>query len=159
MLNLSKYFTKNLRRHAEIAAVFLIGAGSAHAANGKMPINDTELALPDGRQIETVRCGVHCHCLVVTRARTVLRKQCYQEEFDRLWDYAFFVSIKPGEYIADVDGDGAPEIGVATWDGGNNIINRYALAFSIKGDKLVYFGRKKFNLEYGEYLYEDAEKK
>jgi hypothetical protein len=74
-------------------------------------------------------------------------------------DHAFFVPIKPGNYVADVDGDGNPEIGVATWDGGNNIIHRYALAFSIKGNKLVYFGRKKFNLEYGEYLYGENEKK
>jgi hypothetical protein len=132
----------------------LIGGVSAFGANGKMPIDDTELDLPDGRRIETVRCGNNCHCLVVKRGSSVLRKQCYQEEFDRLWHYAFFVPIKPGKYSADVNGDGYPEIGIATWDGGNNIINRYALAFSLKGNKLVYFGRKKFNLEYGEYLYE-----
>jgi hypothetical protein len=118
-----------------------------------MPLDDTEIRFPDGRSIEAIRCGTHCHCLVVKRGKSILRKQCYEEEFDRLWDYAFFVPIKPGKYVADVDGDGSLEIGVATWDGGNNIIHRYALAFSIKGDKLVYFGRKKFNLEYGEYLY------
>ena len=44
---------------------------------------------------------------------------------------------------------------MATWDGGNNVIHRYALAFSVKGDKLVLW--PKFNLEYGEYLRIDAE--
>jgi hypothetical protein len=124
------------------------------AANGEMPIDDRKIQLPDGRTITSIRCGDHCHCLVVAREQKQLRKQCYQEEFDRLWDYAFFVPIKKGVYVADVNGDGYPEIAVATWDGGNNIANRYALAFSLKGNKLIYFGRKKFNLEYGEYLYD-----
>lgn len=153
MPNLWKSFIRNPKRIANALVIFLLGSASAYAANGKMPIDDTEIKLPDGRAIEAIRCGVHCHCLVVKRAKNVLRKQCYEEEFDRLWDYAFFVPVKPGKYIADVDGDGNSEIGIATWDGGNNIINRYGLAFSIKGNKLVYFGRKKFNLEYGEYLY------
>lgn len=131
----------------------------SYAVNGVMPIDDTKISLPDGRTIEAIRCGDHGHCLVVKREKKTLRKQCYQEEFDRLWDYAFFVLVKPGKYVADVDGDGNPEVGIATWDGGNNIINRYGLAFSVKGNKLVYFGRKKFNLEYGEYLYGPNENK
>ena len=159
MLSPWNRFTESLKESAKLAALLLGGISSTYAANGKMPIEDTELTLPDGRKIEAVRCGTHCHCLTVTRAKKVLRKQCYQEEFDRLWDYTFFVPIKPGKYISDVDGDGNPEVGIATWDGGNNIINRYGLAFSLKGNKLVYFGRKKFNLEYGEYLYGENEKK
>jgi hypothetical protein len=154
-----KFFTKNLKRSGRSIPVLLLAVGSAYGANGKMPIDDTELKLTDGRMIEAVRCGTLCHCLVVTRAKKILRKQCYEEEFDRLWNYAFFIPVKPGKYVTDVDGDGNPEIGIATWDGGNNIINRYGLAFSLKGNKLVYFGRKKFNLEYGEYLYGENEKK
>ncbi len=153
MPNLSKNFIKNLRSVAKALIILAVGNVSAYAAKGVMPIDDTEIRLPDGRAIEAIRCGTHCHCLVIKRVKSILRRQCYEEEFDRLWDYAFFVPVKPGKYVADVDGDGNLEIGVATWDGGNNIIHRYALAFSIKGDKLVYFGRKKFNLEYGEYLY------
>jgi hypothetical protein len=148
-----KSFIGNLRSVARVATIVAMGNAS-YAANGVMPINDTEIRLSDGRVIEAVRCGTHCHCLVMKRGGMALRKQCYQEEFDRLWDYAFFVPVKAEKYVDDVDGDGNPEIGIATWDGGNNIINRYALAFSVKGDKLVYFGRRKFNLEYGEYLYE-----
>lgn len=153
MANPWKTFIRSLRNVPKAFAFLAFGSVSAYAANGVMPINDNEITLADGRAIEAIRCGTHCHCLVVKRARNVLRKQCYEEEFDRLWDYAFFVPIKPGKYVADVDGDGNPEIGVATWDGGNNIVNRYGLAFSINGNKLIYFGRKKFNLEYGEYLY------
>lgn len=149
-----KPFTASLKKAANAVVPVILIATPGYSANGKMPINDTEIAIPGGRTIKAVRCGTHCHCLTVKREKTVLRKQCYQEEFDRLWDYAFFVPIKAGQYVSDIDGDGNPEIGVATWDGGNNIIHRYALAFSIKGDKLVYFGRKKFNLEYGEWLYE-----
>jgi len=44
-------FTKNLKRSAKAAVVFLASAVSAYAANGKMPIDDTELVLPNGRKI------------------------------------------------------------------------------------------------------------
>ena len=154
MRRLLKSFTESLKKLVSTGAFLIVWAAPSYAAHGKMPLDDTKIHLVDGRTIEAVRCGTHCHCLTVRSAQRALRKQCYQEEFDRLWDYAFFVPIKPGKYVADIDGDGDPEIGVATWDGGNNIINRYALAFSIKGNKLVYFGRKKFNLEYGEWMYE-----
>lgn len=154
MQRLLKRFTENRKNVVKAATAVILISTPGYSAHGVMPLHDKAITIPDGRVVKAVRCGDHCHCLTVQRAGTVLRKQCYQEEFDRLWDYAFFVPIKPGQYVADVNGDGNPEIGVATWDGGNNIINRYALAFSIQGNKLVYFGRKKFNLEYGEYLYE-----
>jgi hypothetical protein len=120
-----KNFTKNLKVAASLALVFGF-CTSALAANGVMPIDDTDIRLPDDRTIEAVRCGVHCHCL----------------------------TVKPGKYVADVNNDGNLEICVASWDGGNNIDKRYALTFSIKGNKLVCFGCKKFNLEFGEHLYE-----
>lgn len=153
MLNPWNGFIRNLRNAGEVLAILMLMNASVYAANGKMPIDDTQINLSDGRTIEAIRCGTHCHCLVIKMAKNELRKQCYQEEFDRLWDYAFFVPIKPGKYFDDLNEDGFPEVGIATWDGGNNIIHRYALAFSVKGNTLVYFGRKKFNLEYGESIY------
>jgi hypothetical protein len=141
------------KKAVRISATLALAAVSANGAKGKMPIDDTKIELPDRRTIEAFRCGVHCHCLVIKRGKSTLSKQCYEEEFDRLWDYAFFVPVKPGRYVFDVNGDGIPEVGVATWDGGNNIANRYALVFSIRGNKLSYFGREKFNLEYGESIY------
>jgi hypothetical protein len=155
MPNLWKSFIENLklRKVGKISALLVLWTVSSYGAKGKMPIDDTKITVNDGRTVEAIRCGVHCHCLVVKRGNNTLSKQCYEEEFDRLWDYAFFVPIKPGRYVFDMNGDGAPEIGVATWDGGNNIANRYALAFSIRNNKLTYFGRAKFNLEYGESIY------
>ena len=153
MQNLLKSFIENLKRSASLFFVSIAMMQGSYAANGKMPIDDTTLALPDGRAIEAIRCGTHCHCLVIKRDRQILGKQCFEEQFDRLWDYAFFVPIKPKKYVWDLDRDGSVEIGVATWDGGNNIANRYALAFSVRGNKLIYYGRQKFNLEYGESVY------
>ena len=151
-----KTFTRSLNKLHLFMSGFLALLGfQALGAKGVMPIDDTEITLPDGRIIKAVRCGVHCHCLEVTRAQKKLRRQCYQEEFDRLWDYTFFVPIKKGgSYAVDINGDGTLEIGIATWDGGNNIADRYAMVFSVRGNKLVYVTRKKFNLEYGEYLFE-----
>lgn len=121
-----------------------------------MPIDHKEVQLSSGRRAVLERCGDHCHCLRIKSNDRAVWSQCYQEEFDRLWDYAFFVPIVRGRYFADINGDGNLEIAVATWDGGNNIADRYAVIFSIQGNQVVYLGRKKFNLEYGEYLFLEA---
>lgn len=56
---------RRVRDKLSAPGVFVaLGSASAFAANGKMPIDDTEIRLPDGRNIEAVRCGAHCHCLV-----------------------------------------------------------------------------------------------
>lgn len=127
------------------------------AAHGEMPVDDVDLNLPDGRSIHLKRIGDHRQLITIEkgsgRKRVVLGKQEFEEEFDRLWDWAFFVPIKPKKYVVDVNKDGYPEIGIATWDGGNNIDNRYALVFSVRGNRLVYVDQRKFNLEYGESIY------
>lgn len=153
MLKTWKRFTKNQKRVFSFCLGLFLNFSSAEASHGQMPINDTKIRLLDGRTIEAVRCGMHCHCLIVKRGRNTLNRQCYEEEYDRLWDYAFFVPVKPGQYSTDVNRDGAPEVGVATWDGGNNIDHRYALVFTLRGDRLYYLEKKKFNLEYGDSIY------
>lgn len=126
----------------------------AVAAGGKMPIDDTELRLPDGREIVLDLRGEHSHEVLLLASDRLLWSRVYEEEYDRLWDYAFFVPVKSGRrYVYDVNGDGYPEIAIATWDGGNNIANRTALVFTVLPASLEYYATEKFNLEYGEYVY------
>jgi hypothetical protein len=127
------------------------------AAQGEMPVDDVDLNLPDGRSIHLKRIGDHRQLVTLVKNsdhnKVVLWKKEFEEEFDRLWDWAFFVPVRPKKYVVDINRDGYPEIGIATWDGGNNIDNRYALVFSVLENQLVYIGRRKFNLEYGRSLY------
>lgn len=146
MLKMWKLFIKNLKRALRFCLGLALNFSVAKASHGQMPINDTKIRLLDGRTIQAIRCGVHCHCLVVKQDLQTLSKRCYQEEFDRLWDYAFFVPVKPGQYSIDINKDGAPEVGVATWDGGNNIDDRYAIVFTIRGDKLYYLEKRNLTL-------------
>ena len=126
-----------------------------HAANGVMPIDNTEIELADGRWVIAQRNGELSHCLIVkAKGKTeILSLQCFEQEPDRLWQYAFFIPVKRASFVSDIDNNGSLEIGVATWDGGNKIDDRYALIFSLKNNRLQYYGRKKFNLENGEYLF------
>ena len=148
-------FIKNRSNRFCLFFLILYG-GATYAAHGKMPLHDTEIELPDGRRITAVRNGEMGHCLVISAkgGLVTLGRQCFELEYDRIWQYAFFVPLKKYSYVGDLNRDGNPEIAIATWDGGNNITNRYALVFSVKGNKLVYFTRKKFNLEFGDYLFD-----
>jgi hypothetical protein len=123
------------------------------AANGVMPIDKLRLRLPDGRMIISKRTDYHKHLLILKKGKIIIWQKEYEQEYDRLWDYAFFVPMKKGHFILDINHDGFPEVAIATWDGGNNIADRDALIFTVKPDRLEYYDRRKFNLEYGESAY------
>jgi hypothetical protein len=67
-------FTRSLESAVKIALSLAALTHVALAANGVMPIDDTEIHLPDGRKVEAVRCGTHCHCLVIKRGTAELRR-------------------------------------------------------------------------------------
>lgn len=134
--------------------LFILALGSAcEAANGVMPVDDTEIILPNGYALSLKRVGAHAQNLTMRRKDERIWSKRYEEEYDRLWDWAFFVPVVPGRYAVDLDGDGSVEVGIATWDGGNNIANRDALVFSIHEDGPRYRDRRKFNLEFGKSVY------
>ena len=95
------------------------------APNGDMPVDDVTLKLSDGRVLHLSRISQHAHIFTIKKSGKLICKRKYEEEYDRVWDWAFFVPVKKGHYEADVNGDGMPEIAIATWDGGNNIAERY----------------------------------
>lgn len=137
------------------ALVFtLLSAAAAWGAGGRMPTENKSLRLADGREIFLDRRGDHSHDVMLLGADRILWSRVFEQEYDRLWDYAFFVPVKKGgHYSYDMNGDGYPEIAIATWDGGINMRGRTALVFTVLPDSLAYFATEPFNLEYGEYVY------
>ncbi len=133
--------------------VSLFFSSTLLAVNGWIPVDDTELTLPDGRMVSSIRTGDHSHKIVLKNGKKVLWSYNFEFEYDRLWDDAFFVPIKPKKYFFDLNHDGYFEIAIATWDGGNNMEHRDAVIFTVKENSLEYFGRHPFNLEYGTYVY------
>ncbi|MGE3972942.1 MAG: hypothetical protein AB7F59_00295 [Bdellovibrionales bacterium] len=71
------------------------------------------------------------------KKKDIIWSKVYQTNDDRAWNYAYFLRLKPGRFAYDLDGDGNKEIGVATYDMGNNMI-RNILIFSIHKDQIVF---------------------
>ena len=136
-----------------LTVLLVIFCSYSSAKNGWIPVDDRKIILPDGRLILSVRKGDHSHSLALKKGDRILWERVFEEEYDRLWDYAFFVPIKPMKYSFDLNSDGFPEIAIATWDGGNNMAGRDALLFTVKLTELKYIGRYPFNLEYGESVF------
>jgi len=145
-----KSYLKNLN---SFAAAILLSSSVAIAINGYIPLDDTHIKLMDGRELFSIRTGPNSHKIVLKQKQKVLWEKNFEEEYDRLWDYAFFVPIKKGHYSYDLNHDGYPKIAVATWDGGNAMDHRTAVIFEIKNNSLEYYGTHRFNLEYGRYVY------
>ncbi|MBI6546890.1 MAG: hypothetical protein HY692_08855 [Cyanobacteria bacterium NC_groundwater_1444_Ag_S-0.65um_54_12] len=126
-----------------VSALLVFGNAPALANEDGIPTENTTLRLPDGRFVNLERLSQHETQMTLekrtARGRKILWKRVYEQEYDRLWDEAFFVPIKPNRYIVDLDRNGTWEIGIATYDGGNSLY-RYALIFSVKKDALVFYG-------------------
>jgi hypothetical protein len=73
-----------------------------------------------------------------TQNKNELWSQNYSQDFNSLWSWAFFVRVKKGMFVYDLNKDGLPEIAISTWDGGNAPY-RPAIIFTIKEKELVVF--------------------
>ncbi len=71
------------------------------------------------------------------KKKDILWSKAFETNDERAWEYAYFLRLKPGRFIYDLDGDGNKEIGVATYDMGNNMFRRI-LIFSVLKDRIVF---------------------
>lgn len=69
--------------------------------------------------------------------KEIIWSKVFETDDDRAWNYAYFLRLKPGKFICDIDGDGNKEFAVATYDIGNNMF-RKILIFSIRRDHIVF---------------------
>ena len=65
--------------------------------------------------------------------------------------YVYFVYLKDKKYFSDLDGDGILEIALYPMIAGNNPITDVYI-YSIKGNKLVFYGMGRFHFERGPYV-------
>lgn len=113
---------------------------------GDPPIERDFLSLPDSRWIELRKIDWHKTRVILGRKNKKIWSSEYEQEYDHLWDYAYFVKLKSNRLLVDLDQDGFPEVGIATYELGNNMI-RDILIFSVKKDRLVFVKKQgPFNL-------------
>jgi len=128
---------KNLSKVAFV--ILLLFSGIALAVNGDIPVDNTHIKLPDGKEVFSIRKGDHSHQIVLKNKGKILWQKTFEYEYDRLWDYAFFVPIKKGRFVYDLNHTGYPKIAIATWDGGNAMDHRTALIFEVRPQSLEYY--------------------
>lgn len=143
-------FMKNL---SSAFLIFFFLSSPVLPINGWIPVDDTEIKLSDGRKIIAERSGPNSHKIILMRQKKIIWQNNFEQEYERLWDYAFFVPLKKGRYSSDLNKDGLLEVAIGTWDGGNNMANRTVLIFTVKKESLEYYATEKFNLEFGKYVY------
>lgn len=71
------------------------------------------------------------------KKKDIIWSKIYESDDSRAWVHAYFLRLKPGRFVFDLDRDGNKEVGVATFDMGNNMI-RQIMIFSIQKDKIVF---------------------
>lgn len=105
---------------------------------GDPPIERDFLSLPDGRWLELRKVNWHKTRIILGKKnKKHIWSSEYEQEYDHLWDYAYFVKLKSNRFLVDLDRDDFPEVGIATYEMGINMI-RDILIFSVKKDRLVF---------------------
>lgn len=129
---------KNLVKNSIALSTFLV----ALSAFGKdVPIERDFLTLPNGRWVWLKKTGWDTTKVMVgkglKRERNATWARTFESSENRSWEYAYFVRLKPNTLAIDLDGDGNFEVGISTYDMGNNMIRRIML-FSVVGSHLVF---------------------
>lgn len=89
--------------------------------------------------------------------KVTLVEDGYKYDFSNLiryWNnstYVYFVYLKGNQYIYDLDGDGILEFALFPMIAGSNPVTD-AYIYSIKGNKIIFYGMGKFHYERGPYV-------
>lgn len=103
------------------------------------PFKIVKLTLDDGRVIQLLKKSTHSWSLsLLDDSGQTLWSKNYSEDFDSLWEYAYFIKIKQNSYLRDINKDGRPEFALSTWEGGN-APNRPAIIFTVEENELKVF--------------------
>lgn len=135
---------------ANAASIPVVASESFEAKD--IPLGRDFLRLPKGRWIWLAKTGQESTRAMIGRGKKSDRHAIWfrdfkGEEYDHAWNYAYFVHLKPGRLLIDLDGDGSPEVGIATYDYGNSVI-RNVMIFTIKNNELQFLRQQgPFNLE------------
>lgn len=135
---------KKLGRKSKLSVllIFFLLMAPTLAFGGDVPIERNFLRLPDRRWVWLEKTGWHSTRVVLGKGKRSLSNQIWSKTYEtgqdekrrHSWAYAFFVRIKPGQFITyDVNND--PQIALSTYDMGNGMI-RWAILLRVKKDRL-----------------------
>ena len=131
--------------------VFHFASADDFVAN-EIPLGRDFLSLSNNRWIWLVKTGQESTRAMIGRGAKSDKHAIWFHDYKWLihgnsWDFAYFVYLKPHRLICDLDGDGNPEVGVATFDYGNSVI-RDVMIFTIRNNQLQFVRNQgPFNLE------------
>ncbi len=140
-------FIKNPERGGRVFSL-LSGLLLCSIAFGDPPIEDssrTSLQLNNGAWLQLKRISREYDREKIEfiygrgngKKRDIIWSRVFESNDERAWVYAYFLRLKPRRFTYDLDGDGNQEVGVATYDMGNNMMRRI-LIFSIHKDKITF---------------------
>ncbi len=127
------------RNRLLISFLFVFLSTSTICFAGDIPIERDFLRLPDQRWIWLEKIGWHSTRITLGKGKKSFKNKIWSKVYEtdgerHTWAYAFFVRIKPEQFIT-FDEDKNPQIAVSTYDMGNGVI-RWAIIYRVRDDKL-----------------------
>jgi len=149
-----KHLVKNSLSVLFCAAVFFVFsfANADDFVAKEIPLGRDFLKLSNKRWIWLMKTGQESTRAMIGRGTKSDKHAIWFRDYKGVvhgnsWDYAYFVYLKPNHLIYDLDGDGEPEVGIATFDYGNSVI-RDVMIFTVKNNQLQFVKNQgPFNLE------------
>lgn len=155
-------FSNFMKNHVKILSSvlkFVLFFLATNCAALDAPIERDFIPLPNDRWIWLEKVDVHASRIILgsgPRAfsnRIWFRK--YEEEYERVWDYTFFVRILPGQFVV-ADKLGRPLVAIVPYDISNNP-HRMAIIYRVLDLNLVEVSRiEPFNVAADESIFMDA---
>lgn len=102
--------------------------------------------------------------LCLPSSQLLLNDSGYKYDLSKLikyWNnssYVYFVYLKDKKYFSDLDGDGSLEVALYPMVAGNNPITDTYI-YSIKGNRLSFYGMGRFHFEWGPFVKQVAKGK
>lgn len=125
---------------------------------GEVPIDRNYLELPNGQWIWLKKVGVHKTWIILGKGRKSIHNKIWSKFYEsngnrHTWSYAFFVKLKPKQFVIP-DDQGNPQVAISTYDMGNGVM-RWAIIFRVLKDRLEIVGeRDNFNVEADESIFD-----
>lgn len=135
--------TKFLRvlkgRIARSSALILLLSASLKVFAGDVPVERDFLQLPNDRWIWLKKVDWHKTWIMLGRGEKSVKNRIWSKFYEsdgkrHTWDYAFFVRVKPSQFVVN-DEMGNPLFGLSTYDMGTGMI-RWAIILRVLKDRL-----------------------
>lgn len=135
---------KKLKRKSKFLLLFALFLTPLLAFGGDVPLDRDFLRLPDQRWIWLEKTGWHSTRIILGKGKKSFKNKIWSKTYEtgrddkrHTWAYAFFVRLKPGQFVA-FDASNNPQVAISTHDIGTGVIS-WVILFRIKEDHLEVF--------------------